>query len=30
MAIGLIKGILGMLGLFYNNGGEGSRQPIDL
>ena len=25
-----IKGILGMLGLFYNNSGEGSRQPIDL
>ena len=30
MAIGPIKGILGMLGLFYSNSGEGSRQPIDL
>ena len=30
MATGLIKGILGMLGLFYNNSGEGSRQPINL
>ena len=25
MVIGPIKGILGMLGLFYNNSGEGSR-----
>jgi hypothetical protein len=30
MAIGPIKGILGMLGLFYNNSEEGSRQPVDL
>jgi hypothetical protein len=30
MVIGPIKGILGMLGLFYNNGREGSRQPINL
>ena len=30
MAIGSIKGILGMLGLFYNDSGEGSRQPISL
>ena len=30
MAIGPIKGILGMLGPFYNNSGEGSRQPINL
>ena len=30
MVIGLIKGILGILGLFYNNSGEGSRQPINL
>ena len=25
-----IKGILGILGLFYNNSKEGSRQPINL
>ena len=30
MVIGPIKGILGMLGLFYNDSREGSRQPIDL
>ena len=30
MAIGLTKGILEMLGLFYINSGEGSRQPINL
>ena len=30
IAIGLIKGILGILGPFYNNSGEGSRQPINL
>jgi len=30
MAIGPIKGILGMLGPFYNDGGEGSRQPANL
>ena len=30
IAIGLIKGILEMLGLFYNNSGEESRQPINL
>ena len=30
MAIGSIKGILGMLGLFYDNSGEGSRQPVNL
>jgi len=30
MATGPIKGILGMLGPFYNNGGEGSRQPTNL
>ena len=30
IAIGLIKGIPGMLGLFYNNSREGSRQPINL
>jgi len=30
MAIGPIKGILGMLGPFYNNSGEGSRQPTNL
>ena len=30
MAIGPIKGIPGMLGPFYNNGGEGSGQPINL
>ena len=30
MAVGLIKGILGMLGLFYNDSGEESRQPINL
>ena len=30
IAIGPTKGIPGMLGLFYNNSKEGSRQPIDL
>ena len=30
MATGPIKGILGMLGPFYNNSREGSRQPINL
>jgi len=30
MATGPIKGILGMLGLFYNNSKEESRQPINL
>ena len=30
IAIGLIKGIPGILGLFYNNSGEKSRQPINL
>jgi hypothetical protein len=30
MAIGPIKGILGMLGPFYNNSEEGSRQPVNL
>ena len=30
MVIGLIKGILGILGPFYNDGGEESRQPADL
>ena len=30
IAIGPIKGIPGMLGLFYNNSKEGSRQPINL
>ena len=30
MVIGLIKGIPGILGLFYNNSGEESRQPINL
>jgi len=30
MAIGPIKGILGMLGPFYKDGGEGSRQPTNL
>ena len=30
MAIGSIKGIPGMLGPFYDNSGEGSRQPINL
>jgi hypothetical protein len=30
IAIGLIRGILGMLGLFYNNSGEGSKQPVNL
>jgi len=35
MAIEFIKGILGILGPFYNNNGdikkrEGSKQPIDL
>jgi len=33
--MGLVKGILKMLGLFYNNNksvkkGEGNRQPVDL
>jgi hypothetical protein len=30
IAIGPTKGILGMLGLFYNNSKEGSRQPVNL
>ena len=30
MATGPIKGIPGMLGLFYNNDGKKSRQPINL
>jgi len=30
MAIGPIKGILEMLGPFYNNSKEESRQPINL
>ena len=30
IATGPIKGILGMLGLFYNNSREGSGQPINL
>jgi hypothetical protein len=30
IAIGPTKGILGMLGPFYNNSEEGSRQPINL
>ena len=30
IAIGPIKGIPGMLGPFYNDSGEGSRQPINL
>jgi hypothetical protein len=30
IVIGLIKGIPGMLGLFYNDSKEGSRQPINL
>ena len=30
MAIGSIKGIPRMLGPFYNNSREGSRQPINL
>ena len=30
MVIGPIKGLLGMLGPFYNNSGEGSGQPINL
>jgi hypothetical protein len=30
IVIGPIKGILGMLGLFYNDSKEGSRQPINL
>jgi len=30
MATGPIKGILGMLGPFYNDSREGSRQPINL
>ena len=30
MAVRPIKGILGMLGPFYNNSREGSRQPINL
>ena len=30
MATGLIKGILRMLGLFYKESREGSRQPVNL
>ena len=30
MAIGLIKGILGILGPFYKKSREGSRQPVNL
>ena len=30
MVTGLIKGILGILGLFYKESREGSRQPVDL
>jgi hypothetical protein len=30
IVIGLTKGILGILGLFYNDSEEGSRQPINL
>ena len=30
MVIGLVKGIPGMLGLYYKDNGNGSKQPINL
>ena len=27
---GLVKGIPGMLGLYYKDGGNGSKQPVNL